>query len=168
MPDRDDARGTGRDDGREPVDAAELPPIDRERGQPSLRTVAMPADTNPNGDIFGGWILSQMDLAGGTFAHYEARGRVATVAVTGMKFHKPVSVGDEISCWCRAERVGTTSITVLVEAWTRRRQAGTEEQVTEGLFTFVALDDDGRPRPVREGAAGDDPEAGAAAVGASA
>ena len=163
MPERD----PGGDPRSVPADASDTPPIDRERGQPSLRTVAMPADANPNGDICGGWILSQMDLAGGTFAHYEARGRVATVAVTGMKFHKPVSVGDEISCWCRAERVGTTSITVLVEAWTRRRRAGTEEQVTEGLFTFVAIDKDGRPRPVREGAAGDDPEAGAAAVGAN-
>ena len=127
---------------------ADAAPIDRESGQPSLRTVAMPADTNPNGDIFGGWILSQMDLAGGTFAYHVAHGRVATVAVTGMKFHKPVSVGDEISCWCRTERVGTTSITVLVEAWVRRRRLAAEEQVTEGLFTFVAIDGDGRPRPV--------------------
>ena len=136
-------------------------PIDRVRGQPSLRTVAMPADTNPNGDIFGGWILAQMDIAGGTFAYHVAHGRVATVAVTGMKFHKPVSVGDEISIWCRTERVGTTSITVLVEAWVRRRRRAIEEQVTEGLFTFVAIDGEGRPRPVRtEGADFADPDDG--------
>lgn len=130
------------------------PEIDRRMLSPSLRTVAMPADTNPNGDIFGGWILSQMDLAGGTFAYHVAQGRVATVALTGMKFHKPVMVGDEISCYCRTERTGTTSITVRVEAWVRRRHRNTEQQVTEGLFTFVAIDRGGRPRPVDEPGAG--------------
>ena len=147
--------GTGAEAG---VATGSGAPIDRVRGQPSLRTVAMPADTNPNGDIFGGWILAQMDIAGGTFAYHVAHGRVATVAVTGMKFHKPVSVGDEISIWCRTERVGTTSITVLVEAWVRRRRRALEEQVTEGLFTFVAIDGEGLPRPVRtEGADFADP-----------
>ncbi|MFK7891739.1 MAG: acyl-CoA thioesterase [Granulosicoccus sp.] len=124
--------------------------IDREKTPASLRTVAMPADTNPNGDIFGGWILSQMDLAGGTHAFYEAQGRVATVAVTGMKFHKPVTVGDEVSCYCVTERVGSTSITVRVETWVRRQRLAVEEQVTEGMFTFVALDHEGRPRDVKE------------------
>lgn len=121
-----------------------------ETRQPSIRTIAMPADTNPNGDIFGGWILSQMDLAGGTHAVYEAEGRVATVAVTAMKFHQPVIVGDEVSCYCATTRVGRTSITVLVETWVRRRRIAVEEQVTEGLFTYVAIDANGRPRPVRE------------------
>lgn len=125
-------------------------PIDRDLVDASLRTVAMPADANPDGDIFGGWILSQMDLAGGTFATYVARGRVATVAVTGMKFHKPVAVGDEISCYCRTERIGTTSIAVQVEAWVRRRRLACDEQVTEGLFTFVAIDGNGRPRAVEK------------------
>ena len=124
--------------------------IDRRATSASLRTIAMPADTNPNGDIFGGWILSQMDLAGGTHAVYEAKGRVATVAVTAMKFHQPVIVGDEVSCYCATTRVGRTSITVLVETWVRRRRIAVEEQVTEGLFTFVAIDANGRPRPVRE------------------
>lgn len=127
--------------------------IDRTTTSPSLRTVAMPADTNPNGDIFGGWILSQMDIAGGTFAFHLAQGRIATVAITAMKFHKPVSVGDEISCYCRTERIGTTSITLRVEAWVRRRSRAVEEQVTEGLFTFVAIDEDGNPRPIAEGGA---------------
>ena len=125
-------------------------PIDREATPASLRTIAMPADTNPNGDIFGGWILSQMDLAGGTHAFYEAQGRVATVAVTAMKFHKPVSVGDEVSCYCATSRIGRTSISVRVETWVRRRHRAIDEQVTEGLFTFVAIDADGQPRPVRE------------------
>lgn len=122
--------------------------IEKQLTPVSLRTVAMPADTNPNGDIFGGWILSQMDLAGGTHAFYEAQGRVATVAVTAMKFHKPVNVGDEISCYCATERVGRTSIAVRVETWVRRRRLTLEEQVTEGLFTFVAIDSEGLPRPV--------------------
>ena len=138
---------------------ADAAPIDRESGQPSLRTVAMPADTNPNGDIFGGWILSQMDLAGGTHAFYAARGRVATVALTAMSFHKPVYVGDEVSCYCRTERVGTTSLAVRVETWVRRRREALEEElVTEGLFTFVALDRRGRPRPVREPQSGAEEE----------
>jgi len=127
---------------------SDTPPIDRDATPASLRTIAMPADTNPNGDIFGGWILSQMDLAGGTHAFFEAQGRVATVAVTAMKFHKPVMVGDEVSCYCVTSRVGRTSISVRVETWVRRRHRAIDEQVTEGLFTFVALDDDGRPRTV--------------------
>ncbi|MDB3935198.1 acyl-CoA thioesterase [Granulosicoccus sp.] len=124
--------------------------IDRNSTTVALRTIAMPADTNPNGDIFGGWILSQMDLAGGTHAFYAAQGRVATVAVTGMVFHKPVNVGDEVSCYCATERLGTTSITVRVETWVRRKRLSEEEQVTEGLFTFVALDSEGKSRPVRQ------------------
>lgn len=124
------------------------PAIDRTRTAASLRTIAMPADTNPNGDIFGGWLLAQMDLAGGTYAFTLAEGRVATVAITGMVFHKPVYVGDEVSCYCATHRVGNTSITVLVETWVRRGRMRVEEKVTEGLFTFVAIDDDGRPRPI--------------------
>lgn len=124
--------------------------IDRDRTPASLRTIAMPSDTNPNGDIFGGWILSQMDLAGGTYAFYVAQGRVATVAVTGMKFYKPVNVGDEVSCYCATHAIGRTSVTVNVETWVRRRQLAVEEQVTEGLFTFVAIDTNGQPRLVQE------------------
>ena len=126
--------------------------IDRLTTSASLRTIAMPSDTNPSGDIFGGWILSQMDLAGGSHAFFEAQGRVATVAVTGMKFHKPVNIGDEVSCYCATESIGSTSITVRVETWVRRQRLAEEQQVTEGLFTFVALDSDGKSRPVRQGA----------------
>ena len=113
----------------------------------------MPADTNPNGDIFGGWILAQMDLAGGTYAFHLAGGRVATVAITGMQFLKPVYVGDEVSVYCATDKIGTTSIAVNVEAWVRRRggeypMSAQEEKVTEGLFTFVALDSAGKPTAV--------------------
>jgi acyl-CoA thioesterase YciA len=117
-------------------------------GKATLRDIAMPADTNPSGDIFGGWLMSQMDLAGGTAASYRARGRVATVAVEAMTFHKPVRVGQEVSCYTDIKRVGRTSITVHVETWTRPRHGGARTKVTEGTFTFVALDDEGRPRPV--------------------
>jgi acyl-CoA thioesterase YciA len=120
----------------------------RPAGEPSLRAVAMPEDTNPNGDIFGGWLLAQMDLAGGNFASQRARGRVATVAVTAMTFHLPVYVGDEVSCYCALERVGRTSLTVRVETWVRRRDGGDVVKVTEGIFSFVAIGDDRRPRPV--------------------
>lgn len=116
---------------------------------PSLRTVAMPADANPNGDIFGGWLMSQMDIAGGTYAYNVAMGRVVTVAVDAMTFHKPVYVGDQVSCYCKTHRKGNTSISVLVETKVVRR--GTrrqEEKVTEGVFTFVAIDSQGRPRTI--------------------
>jgi len=116
--------------------------------EPSLRTVAMPADANPNGDIFGGWLMSQMDIASGTYAGYIAAGRVATVAVDAMTFHLPVYIGDEISCYCQTARIGRTSIAVDVETWVRRRQDARSEKVTEGRFTFVAIDDQGQPRPV--------------------
>lgn len=110
----------------------------------------MPADANPNGDIFGGWLMSQMDLAGGTFASHEARGRVATIAVDGMTFHKPVQIGDQVSCYCTKTKVGRSSISVKVETWIRRRDRSeyNEEKVTEATFTFVAIDGEGVPRPV--------------------
>ena len=118
-----------------------------------LRTVAMPADTNPHGDIFGGWLLSQMDVAGGTYAKACTGGRVATVGVEAMSFHRPVYVGDRVSCHCRTARIGRTSITVHVETWVRRTRPGRspeELKVTEGMFTFVALDDRGVKRVIGE------------------
>ena len=93
--------------------------------------------------------MAQMDIAGGIHAYEEARGRVATVAVDAMTFHLPVYVGDVVSCYCSTERIGNTSIAVMVETWVRRRDSGNFEKVTEGLFTFVAIDENGRPRPVR-------------------
>lgn len=116
--------------------------------EPALRTIAMPADANPAGDIFGGWVLSQMDLAGGVIAHRRAQGRAATVAVTGMTFHLPVFVGDEVSCYAEIVKVGRTSITVKVESWARRHLTGERVKVTEGTFTYVAIGPDHKPRPV--------------------
>jgi len=115
---------------------------------PALRTIAMPADANANGDIFGGWVLSQMDLAGGSIAVQRARGRVATVAITGMSFHLPVFIGDEVSCYGTITKIGRSSITVHIESWARRHRTGERVKVTEGTFTYVALGDDRKPRKV--------------------
>lgn len=116
---------------------------------PALRAIAMPADTNPNGDIFGGWLLAQMDLAGGTVAVRRAQGRVATVGIEAMTFHQPVFVGDEVSCFATIEKVGRTSMRIRIETWVRRDRAGaTPIKVTEGVFTYVAIGTDRRPREV--------------------
>lgn len=115
---------------------------------PALRTIAMPADTNANGDIFGGWLLSQMDLAGSVIALQKAGTRVATVAVESMSFKQPVAVGDEVSCYARVEKTGRTSITIHVESWARPRLAEKAHKVTEGKFTYVAIDAQGKPVPL--------------------
>lgn len=113
---------------------------------PHLRTIAMPRDTNAAGAIFGGWTVSQMDLAGGTFAAQRTKGRVATASIDTMRFLRPIAVGDEVSCYCTLQTNGETSIGVKVEVWVRDRTGGDPEKVTEGVFTYVALDDDGKPR----------------------
>jgi acyl-CoA thioesterase YciA len=118
------------------------------QGEPALRAIAMPADANPHGDIFGGWLLSQMDLAGGTVATRRAKGRTVTVAVTAMTFHRPVFIGDEVTCYANILKVGNTSITVKVESWVRRGIGQEHIEVTEGIFTYVAVGEDRRPRPV--------------------
>ena len=115
---------------------------------PQVRVIAMPADANPAGDIFGGWLMAHMDQAGASVALRRARGRVATVAVEAMTFHLPVHVGDEVSLYGRLLGVGRTSIRVHVEAWRRDRTAEDAARVTEATFTFVALDENSRPRPV--------------------
>ncbi len=123
-------------------------------GGPQLRTIAMPADANAGGSVFGGWTLSQMDLACGSFAAERAGGRVATIAIEAMRFLRPVAVGDEVSCYCSLEKTGDSSVVVKVETWARGRGRGkAPEKVTEGIFTFVAIDDEGRPRPLPEEAA---------------
>ncbi|QTC90911.1 acyl-CoA thioesterase [Brevundimonas goettingensis] len=125
-------------------------PLQAPDQQPVVRVIAMPADTNPEGDIFGGWLLAQMDLAGSTPAFDLARGRCATIAVDGMVFHQPVSVGDEISIYAKVLRLGRTSIRVHVEAWKRPRASHTVIRVTEGVFTYVAIDENRKPRAIPE------------------
>ena len=116
--------------------------------QPAIRMTAMPADTNPSGDIFGGWLMSIMDLASANVAFERADGRVATVAVDKIEFHYPVAVGDVVSCYAEVNKVGRTSLSTRCEVWIRGRKGGAARKVTQGEFTFVALDDNGRPRPV--------------------
>ncbi|MBT2133734.1 acyl-CoA thioesterase [Croceibacterium sp. LX-88] len=115
---------------------------------PAIRVTAMPADTNAYGDIFGGWLLSVMDSAAGLTAARRAKGRAVTVAMDGMVFHQPVKVGDEVSVYTEIERVGRTSMIIGVEAWRRERTGEQAMKVTEAKFTFVAIDDNGHPRPV--------------------
>lgn len=112
------------------------------------RTIAMPRDTNPGGDIFGGWLVSQMDLAAGSVASTVAEGRVVTVSINALTFHKPVFVGDELSCYAELTRVGNTSMDIHVEAWVRRSLTKTSLKVTEGTFTFVAIDKNRKPRKI--------------------
>ena len=117
-------------------------------GTLTIRTLAMPADTNPSGDIFGGWVMSQMDIAGAIAAVEVARGRVVTVAVEAMSFIAPVKVGDILCVYTTIERVGTTSISVGIEAWARRNRVADRVKVTDGRFIYVALDDAGNKRRV--------------------
>lgn len=114
----------------------------------TTRTVAMPADTNPSGDIFGGWVLSQMDIAGGIAASQRAQGRVVTASIDGMSFIRPVKVGDILGVYTAVTRTGRSSMDILVEAWVRRDQIGVREKVTEATFTFVAVDENGSSRPL--------------------
>jgi acyl-CoA thioesterase YciA len=118
------------------------------RGMLTVRISAMPADTNANGDIFGGWVMSRMDQAGGIAGVERARGRVVTVALDAMQFIRPVRVGDVLEVYTEVESVGRTSMKIHVEAWVRRFQIHLQEKVTDATFTFVAIDDAGRPRPI--------------------
>ncbi|HTC02645.1 MAG TPA: acyl-CoA thioesterase [Xanthobacteraceae bacterium] len=127
-----------------PSVAIEVPP----GTEPAIRTIAMPADTNPHGDIFGGWLLCQMDLAGASVAVRRAGGRVVTVAITAMAFHRPVCVGDQVSCYGSVEKIGNTSITIKIESWALRGTGTTPIKVTEGLFTYVRVGPDGHPQPI--------------------
>lgn len=125
------------------TDASSLP-----QGVISLQTIAMPSDTNWNGDIFGGWLVSQMDLAGAVHARRRARGRVATVAIDAMVFHHPVHVGDVLSCYTQVLRIGNTSMRIGVEVWETADPCRPPVKVTDGHFTYVAIDEQGKPRPV--------------------
>ena len=118
------------------------------RRDPIVRTVPHPSDMNGNGDIFGGWVLSQMDVAGGALAAKVAKGRVATVAITAMTFVQPIKVGDMVSIYGTVAKIGRSSITIDLETVVQRRHETAEIQVTHGTFVFVAIDEEGRPRPV--------------------
>lgn len=118
------------------------------RGDLTVRTIAMPADTNANGDIFGGWVMSQMDQAGGIAGVERAKGRVVTVKVDAMTFIKPMRVGDVLEVYTEVESVGRTSMKIHIEAWATRFRTHFRELVTDATFTFVAVDDNGRPVPI--------------------
>lgn len=118
------------------------------QGELVIRTIAMPADTNANGDMFGGWLVSQMDLGGAIYARNLARSRITTVAIDAMTFIHPVSVGDIVSCHANLLKTGRTSIRIEVEAWAQRAKGGEHVRVTRGTFTYVAINDKGRPHPV--------------------
>jgi len=118
-------------------------------GDLCIRTLAMPADTNANGDIFGGWLLSQMDVGGGVFASKVAKSRTVTVAIEAMNFRKPVYVGDLVSVHANLVRIGRTSVTVHLEAWVLRRKEQQSILVTDGNFTYVSIDDQGHPQAIR-------------------
>lgn len=124
-------------------------------GELSLRTIAMPGDTNPGGHIFGGWVLSQMDMAGAIHAASQTRSRVVTVAVERMKFHKPIHVGDEVSCYTTVDRVGRTSMDLHIETWVRRARHGSPVMVTAGKFTYVSVDEKGVPAEIKKNENGD-------------
>lgn len=117
-------------------------------GELQLRTLTMPADTNPAGDIFGGWLVSQMDMAGGILARSKTGGRAVTVSIDSMTFHQPVKVGDVIACFGGVERMGRTSVALRLQAWVLRQGQKPRVKVTEGIFTFVAVDDHGKPRAI--------------------
>ena len=126
------------------IDSTPIP-----QGDLSPQTVAMPKDTNPNGDIFGGWLLSQMDIAGMVTASDVAGGRVATVAIDGMAFLTPVHVGAVVSCYCDVLEIGRSSIRIIVEVWINSQHDGEPIKVTEGEFVFVAIDQNGRTRVIQ-------------------
>lgn len=125
-----------------------LPPLQEPQGELCIRALAMPADTNQNGDIFGGWLLSQMDLAGSVFAYKTIRARTVTVAIEAMTFRKPVYIGDLVSVYGTQVRIGRTSITVHIEAWVQRRNEDNIFLVTDGNFIYVSIDEHGKPREI--------------------
>jgi acyl-CoA thioesterase YciA len=130
------------------MDATEQTAPERPTGDLTVKVVAMPADTNANGDIFGGWVLSQMDMAGGIAGVEQARGRVVTINVHSMTFIRPVRVGDVLSVYTEVTSIGRTSMKIHIEAWAKRFLSHELEKVTDAIFTFVAIDDNGRPRPI--------------------
>ena len=124
---------------------------DQPKGELVIQTIAMPKDTNRDGDIFGGWIVSQMDLGSAILAGKTAKSRVVTLAIEAMSFLNPVRVGDTVACYAWLEKIGRTSMRICVDVWATRYRTGERVKVTSGVFTYVALGDDGKPRPVERG-----------------
>lgn len=120
------------------------------KGELAIQTLAMPANTNANGDIFGGWMVSQMDLAGAVMGKQISNSRVVTVAINTMVFYAPVEVGDLVSCYTQLLKIGTTSMTIRIEAWKSHNVSGERTKVTEGDFVYVAIDQNGKPQPVKQ------------------
>jgi len=131
------------------LSCAQMSDHDKPKGELVIRTIAMPKDTNPSGDIFGGWLMSQMDLGAGILAGKTAKARVVTVAMEGMSFLQPVWVGDTVDCYAWVERIGRTSMTIPVEVWVQRNRLGQQMRVTRAVFTCVAVDEAGKPIPVQ-------------------
>jgi acyl-CoA thioesterase YciA len=125
-----------------------IPASNAPQGELVIRTIAMPANTNSNGDLFGGWMVSQMDLGGAILARNAAKSRITTVAIDAMEFHHPVYVGDIVSCYALLLKTGRTSLRIAIEVWAQRHKGGEHVRVTEGVFTYVAIDDQGKPHPV--------------------
>lgn len=123
--------------------------VDQPKGELVIQTIAMPRDTNPSGDIFGGWLMSQMDLGSSILAARTAKSRVVTVAMEGMSFLQPVRVGDRVACYGHVEKIGRTSMRIPVEVWVSRYKTGESVKVTHGVFTYVAIGDDGKPIAVK-------------------
>jgi acyl-CoA thioesterase YciA len=123
--------------------------VDQPRGELVIQTIAMPKDTNRDGDIFGGWLVSQMDLGSAILAGQIAKTRVVTVAIEGMSFINPVRVGDTVACYAWLEKIGRTSMKICVDVWAMRYRSGERVKVTSGVFTYVALGPDGKPIPVK-------------------
>lgn len=124
--------------------------MDKPKGELVVQTIAMPRDTNPSGDIFGGWVMSQMDLGSAILAAKTAKARVVTVAMEGLSFLRPVGVGDTVACYAWVERIGRSSMKIPVEVWVQRFRHHTDPVlVTRGVFTYVAVDESGRPIPVQ-------------------
>ena len=128
-----------------------MAPPEKPKGELVIQTIAMPRDVNRNGDIFGGWLVSQMDLGGAILASKVAKARVVTVAMEAMSFLQPVRVGDIVACYARVDRIGKSSIRIPIEAWANRFMTGEEVRVTEGVFIYVAVDPAGKPIPVPKG-----------------
>lgn len=124
--------------------------MDRPYREPVIRITAMPADANAYGDIFGGWLMSLMDMGAGLIAARHSHGRAVTIAMDGMQFHKPVKIGDEVSVYGNLRKVGRSSMTIGIEAWRRHRHEEEQVKVTEAVFTFVAIDDAGKPRAIEQ------------------